>query len=551
MLYTASSNRPCGSLATCKAAASTHSSPSICVRVVQHPVPGLEASSSACHQTGQRVLGKVVSTGPHGSRVQLQDGKLGFMPRKLNPLHLKRSTHTYAPSSYKSNQAGERCWPEVGLVREFQVEKNEQASPLLSASHVDYAVMYKRAQQVAELCAECSLVVAARVTRTHSHGLHASCPGVGDGFIPVGLLPKELRNLFVEQRAHELLGRELPVTVAEVLPDQHRIRFNCIAGVAAQRAALQPADLVVGVVTEVCRSYAWVAMRGLDYGGSRAMLHRKDFSVRQDFCSLEDVLCVGESITAMLLRCEQAGKRINLSTAHLEVAAGDMLRGRQAVYATAAQQAQLVRAQMQQAQARQKAAAAAAAAAATAAAEAEARAQQQAQQEAELRQQQQLARRIKQVQGQDGRARVLIADSLYQLALASRGCLPARLLARADWHAESAVEVTARAAAAGGGGGGGGGAPLVSHQGQEQEQEQEWWCSGPLAWKAADEREQWQAECQAGAAAVAAAAAAGANDCEGTAKDGVAGGQFGSEERRDAEQQWLQPPAPDWEQALW
>lgn len=50
----------------------------------------------------------------------------------------------------------------------------------------------------------------------------------------------------------------------------------------------------------------------------------------------------------MLLRCEQAGKRINLSTAHLEVAAGDMLRGRQAVYATAAQQAQLVRAQMQQ-----------------------------------------------------------------------------------------------------------------------------------------------------------------------------------------------------------
>jgi ribosomal protein S1 len=63
---------------------------------------------------------------------------------------------------------------------------------------------------------------------------------------------------------------------------------------------------------------------------------------------LQDVLSVGESITAMLLRCEQQGKRINLSTAHLEVAAGDMLRNRQAVYATAAQQAQLVKAQMQQ-----------------------------------------------------------------------------------------------------------------------------------------------------------------------------------------------------------
>jgi hypothetical protein len=50
----------------------------------------------------------------------------------------------------------------------------------------------------------------------------------------------------------------------------------------------------------------------------------------------------------MLLRCEEGGKRINLSTAHLELAAGDMLTDRQAVYATAAQQAQLVKQQMQQ-----------------------------------------------------------------------------------------------------------------------------------------------------------------------------------------------------------
>jgi ribosomal protein S1 len=63
---------------------------------------------------------------------------------------------------------------------------------------------------------------------------------------------------------------------------------------------------------------------------------------------LQDVLSVGEEVTAMLLRCEQGGNRINLSTAHLEVAAGDMLRDRQAVYATAAQQAQLLKQQMLQ-----------------------------------------------------------------------------------------------------------------------------------------------------------------------------------------------------------
>lgn len=179
-----------------------------------------------------------------------------------------------------------------------QVEKHEQQSPLLSASHVDYAVMYQRAQQVAELCGECGVVLAARVTRVHSHGLHASCPGaaagcrkaacwlgrrrslllavaeiiclvstymagaglwdgvassaaisasssfvstlvslvclqcpavhamsctsckhtllpgvrtagVGDGFIPIGLLPKDLRSLFTEQVGHGRPGAAL------------------------------------------------------------------------------------------------------------------------------------------------------------------------------------------------------------------------------------------------------------------------------------------------------------------------------------------------------
>lgn len=61
----------------------------------------------------------------------------------------------------------------------------------------------------------------------------------------------ELLLLLLLQRAHELVGRQLPVTVAEVVPDLHRIRFNCIEALAAQRAALQPADLITGVVTEV------------------------------------------------------------------------------------------------------------------------------------------------------------------------------------------------------------------------------------------------------------------------------------------------------------
>lgn len=128
MLASAISKRPCGSLATCKAAASTHSTHTSCVRVVQHAAPGHDPSSSPCYQPGEKVVGKVVSTGRHGSRVQLQHGNFGFLPHKLDPLHLQHSTHTYAPSSYKGRQAGEACWPAVGLVREFQVRLADVAA---------------------------------------------------------------------------------------------------------------------------------------------------------------------------------------------------------------------------------------------------------------------------------------------------------------------------------------------------------------------------------------------------------------------------------------
>lgn len=203
-----------------------------------------------------------------------------------------------------------------------------------------------------------------------------------------------------------------------------------------------------------------------------------------------------------------------------------------------------------QAQAQHEAAAAAAAADAAAVAEAEALVQQQAQQQAELRQQQQLAQRIKQVQPQNGTARVLIADSLYQLALASREYLsgagvggtgrPAMAVMAAalwqapsnGWQAEAAVESSAVASS-----GAARGEALAS-----QDQEQEWWCSGPLAWKAAEEREQWQAECQAAAAARSTAVTDVA--AAGTAR------QVNGNDGGDGEQQWLQPPVPDWEQAL-
>jgi hypothetical protein len=210
-----------------------------------------------------------------------------------------------------------------------------------------------------------------------------------------------------------------------------------------------------------------------------------------------------------------------------------------------------------QAQAQQEAAAAAAEAAAAATAEAEALAQQQA----ELRQQQQLAKRIQQAQPQNGYARVLIADSLYQLALASREYLsgaaagagvgvagrPAMaVMAAALWQAPSngwQAESAAESAASNGPAAAAAGEALSS-----QDQEQDWWCRAPLAWKAADEREQWQAETQA-AAARSAAAAAAAIGREVNGNGALSGQPLKLEDGGDGEQQWLQPPVLHWEQS--
>jgi hypothetical protein len=55
------------------------------------------------------------------------------------------------------------------------------------------------------------------------------------------------------------------------------------------------------VLLQVSRTYAWVAMHGLDHGGFRAMLHRNDFSVTENFRSLQVSLPHGRAWLTGLL----------------------------------------------------------------------------------------------------------------------------------------------------------------------------------------------------------------------------------------------------------
>lgn len=54
-----------------------------------------------------------------------------------------------------------------------------------------------------------------------------------------------------QQSDDELIGSELPVVIEEVVPERRRLVLNCSAAIAARKAALQPGDLVSGVVKEV------------------------------------------------------------------------------------------------------------------------------------------------------------------------------------------------------------------------------------------------------------------------------------------------------------
>jgi len=57
--------------------------------------------------------------------------------------------------------------------------------------------------------------------------------------------------LVPQQSDDELIGSELPVVIEEVVPERRRLVLNCSAAIAARKAALQPGDLVTGVVKEV------------------------------------------------------------------------------------------------------------------------------------------------------------------------------------------------------------------------------------------------------------------------------------------------------------
>lgn len=249
---------------------------------------------------------------------------------------------------------------------------------------------------------------------------------------------------------------------------------------------------------------------------------------------LQDVFSPGERISALLLTSEQGGRRLALSTAHLEVAAGDMLRDKAAVFATAVQQAALVQQQMGRAP---RTAAPQQAVVATP--------QQQEQQAVPLAAEAAVAPAHHSDPG-DALSAVLglappsqLADeaAAQQQQQQKGAAAPRRALA----GAAASAPVSEPSGMSGYLPGARLGVVMAAAvwQGSGEEDEQGWWCEGPLAWRAADEREQWRAEQQlVREAATAAAAMAGAAQQQQLPSTAAA-----DEAEADGEMLWLQPPA--------
>jgi small subunit ribosomal protein S1 len=98
------------------------------------------------------------------------------------------------------------------------------------------------------------------------------------------------------------------------------------ADVARLPCLLQAGDLVSGVVTLIQPSRACV-----DIGGTTAHIHISQIS-RAKVAAVEDVLSVGDPVTALVVCKDKGSSRIDMSTKVLERNPGDMLTNRQAVY---------------------------------------------------------------------------------------------------------------------------------------------------------------------------------------------------------------------------
>jgi small subunit ribosomal protein S1 len=304
-------------------------------------------------------MGRVVQTGHKGSAIALvewRDGELvdvgfeGFVSGLHRPRSIKYNLYCPEDDDADANpdhdgKAAQRYRdPEgvpanlyLGQVRAFKITAIadtfvRERSFLASARSLDAGMMYRRAQQIREVCYKDREVIQGTIVAHNSGGLLVkSCglsvfvPGSKSGYRDPIVRVKEIPV----GSSTELVIADADVKKGRVVGSRDEVSENRAC------AKIRVGGLVKG---HVRRLESYGAYVGIDDTRISGLLHVKNVS-RRYLGAMEDLFQVGDPVKAIVMSMDPGFRNISLSTAELEEYPGQVQDDKELVFENAKEQA--------------------------------------------------------------------------------------------------------------------------------------------------------------------------------------------------------------------
>lgn len=301
----------------------------------------LKAQAVAEFEKDSLVFGRVTSVDRNGATVSVGGDFEGHLPGQEGPWTL---------GTTGKRQAMQNVVP-VGLQREFivlEVDKElgngRQGKPVLSARAVDKDILWKRMEQMHEICTESCENFNVKITGANTGGITCIMGGL-PAFIPVSQLEKKADGSWwtQEEIVASFSGQEISVAILEVSRTENKIVCSVLRALENDRLRrLEVGALVEGVVRRIEPFGVFVGIKGTRVSG---LLHVSNIS-RLHVDNPGEVFKVGEKLSALILGIDYDYSNISLSTAELEIVDGEVLSNKDQVWANAGEQAALFQQQL-------------------------------------------------------------------------------------------------------------------------------------------------------------------------------------------------------------
>lgn len=178
-----------------------------------------------------------------------------------------------------------------------------------------------------------------RIDGANSGGITSRLTGLSL-FVPVSQLEKREGGEWwsEETMEAEFVGQELPLAVTEVSRKNRKVVASLTR--AHENAAVRSLEVGSLVTGTVRRVEAFGVFVGIDGSRESGLVHISNIS-RQRVPHPSAAFQVGDPIKCIVMGLDPDYSNISLSTAELEVEEGDVMKDKEAMWATAEQQARL------------------------------------------------------------------------------------------------------------------------------------------------------------------------------------------------------------------